>query len=65
MHQEMSRVLSIVIAVALFGVLVKISIDPKETLGNYAKAANGQFDGLGIALHNNIGKYPAELLPRP
>ena len=62
----MSRVLSAIIAAALFGALVKVSLEPNKTTARYYDAtAKSNSDGLDRALPSNAANYPSDLLPRP
>jgi hypothetical protein len=65
MRRKISRVLSVFIAAALFGVLVKISLDPSETAAGVGTGVRPTYHGLHIALPDGIKRIPTGLLPQP
>ena len=64
MRQKVSRALSVFIAAALFGILIKISIEPRKSVEYRAQRTNLAY-GLHVALPYNLRAFPAELLPGP
>ena len=62
----MSHVLSAIIAAALFGTLIKISLEPNKTTAKYYDTTTKiTVDELDRALPNGAANYPRELLPKP
>jgi len=62
----MSRVLSAIVAAALFGALIKVSLDPQKTTAKHYDATTKiTLDELDRALPGSAANYPPELLPRP
>ena len=65
MRRKLSQALSVFIVAALFGVLVKISIDPSKTEPNVGTATHPTYNGLRIALPDNMKSFPTGVLAQP
>jgi len=64
MPRAISQALSVVVVAALFGILVKTSLDRKNVAAD-TYATYDQSSGLYIARPPGMTNFPAELVPIP
>ena len=65
MRRKMSQTISVVIVAALFGMIVKLSVEPHKAAPRVNTISGRTIHGIYVALPQGMQSIPPSLLPQP